>query len=218
MKIVETYRGAAEASYLSNVITQIELADGAHVEHYRVQDESPAAFHIGSTITTLARDSEFISHSIAIGARLSRQDITVNLDAEGASASLNGLYACRGRQHVDHHTVVEHRAPRTRSVENYRGILADHSRGVFNGRVVVHAGAQKTDVRCSHGATVGQLDQQALFYLRSRGISDATARALLTYAFADDVLSSIGIPAIRRNLEQNVIGMLPEAERLRNLL
>jgi Fe-S cluster assembly protein SufD len=241
-RIIETYAGPAGAAYFTNAVTRILAADSANVEHYRIQEEATSAYHVGAVMIEQARDSRVASHSIVFGARLSRQNISVDLDAEGAAVELSGLYLVGGRQHVDHHTVIEHRKPSTTSREDYRGVVSGQARAVFNGRVVVHEGALKADaaqsnrnlllsagaevdtkpeleiyaddVKCSHGATVGSLDEQALFYLRARGIPQATARGLLTYAFADDVIERIGIPALRQRLERDMIGLLPESETL----
>ena len=238
VRVIETWRGLTDAVGFTNVLTDIIAAEGASVEHIKIQDENAKSFHIGNLFIEQGRDSEVISHSLAFGALLSRQDIRVNLNAENAAATLNGFYMTEGRQHVDHHTRVDHVAPHTRSEETYKGVLGGAGRGVFNGKVVVHPHAVKTDarqsnhclllskdaeadskpeleiyaddVKCAHGATVGQLDANALFYLRSRGIDADTAKRLLTFAFAADVLDRISDMPLRAALIQRVAGHLPD--------
>ena len=181
-----------------------------------------------------------------LGAALARHDINVSLDAPGAACTLNGLYAGHGRQHVDYHTRVDHVAPECVSDEDYSGILGGRSRGVFNGRVYVHPDAQKSDasqsnrnlllsrdaevdtkpqleiyandVKCAHGATVGQLDARMIFYLRSRGIEEAAARALLTYGFARDLMERMSIESIRDIVSESLLDRLPHAGELRSML
>ncbi len=245
-RIVETYHGTNETATLTNAVTEISAGEGAHIEHYLVQDESAGAFHVGHLYIEQARASSVTSHAIALGGLLARRDIEVRLAAEQAGVILNGLYLTAGRQHVDHHTRIDHLAPRTASDEFYRGVLNGSSRAVFNGRVLVHPKAFKTDarqsnhnlllsgdaevdtkpeleiyaddVKCSHGATVGQLDADALFYLRSRGLDETAARGLLTYAFAADVIGRIGIESLRRELIRRVVGRLPGGELVRGML
>ncbi len=240
--IIEHYLGRGDAASLTNTVTIIDAGPGARVEHCKVQDEGDGAIHVGSLFATQARDSEVTSHSISLGAALARHDIDIRLDEPGAGVVLNGLYLAGGSQHVDHHTRVDHAAPHTRSEEDYRGVIDDAGHAVFNGRVLVRRDSQKIDaaqsnrnlllsskaeidtkpeleiyaddVKCSHGATVGQLDEQALFYLRSRGIQEQTARALLTFAFADDVINRVPVEALRARLEQRVLGRMPESETL----
>jgi Fe-S cluster assembly protein SufD len=241
--VIEHYAGFAEAGNFTNAVSTIELAAGAVLDHYKLQAESAQAQHIGWLEVTMGANSRCTQHSVSFGARLARHDIRVRLTGPGAEVTLNGLYLARARQHVDHHLRVDHLVAHTTSREEYRGVLNDHARGVFNGKVVVHPDAQKSsahqssrnlllaataeadtkpeleiyadDVKCSHGATVGQLDAAALFYLRSRGIDLDTARSLLVYAFADDIMARIALPALRRRLEADVLSRLPDAERLR---
>ncbi len=237
--MVEQYVGESAADGFTNTVTQIHAGEGAQVTHYRLQDESPKAYHVGNLIVSQERGSEVVSHSLSFGALMARQDIHVMLRGPESSVTLNGLYMAEGRQHVDHHTRIDHFEPGTRSEEYYKGILGGHGRGVFNGKVVVHPHAIKTDaqqsnrnlllskdaeidtkpeleiyaddVKCAHGATVGQLDEDALFYLRSRGLEESAARALLTYAFAGDVLGRLGIPRLREDLAARIAGRLPGA-------
>jgi len=242
VKIIEHYLGRTDAAYLTNAVSTISLAAGAQAAHYKVQDEGRQAFHVHNLIVDQARDSRMVSHSISIGAQLARHDLDFRLHERGAAAVLNGLYLADGDQHVDHHTRVEHICPHTSSEEDYRGVINERGHAVFNGKVLVHEDADKTDasqsnrnlllsskaeidtkpeleiyagdVKCSHGATVGQLDEQALFYLRSRGIEETTARALLVFAFADDLVHRIDIEPLRAQFEQRVLGRMPDAGKL----
>lgn len=241
--VIEHYAPAAGES-LSLAVTEIALGPGASLEHYRLQEETAEAFHLGVLAARLDRDATLVSHNLSVGGRIARLDLDVELAAPGARVEMNGLYVVRDRQHVDSHTRVDHAAPRTTSDELYRGVLSGKSRAVFNGKAVVHPGAFGTDavqananlllspqaevdtkpeleiyaddVKCAHGATTGQLDTAALFYLRSRGIDEDTARTLLTFAFADTVLTRMGLVALRRHAEELVVGRLPEADRIRD--
>ena len=241
--IIESYIGLDEANYFTNAVTEISLSENAALKHYKVQQESQRAYHIGNLNVMQNKDSKLESHSIALGGSLVRNDIHGQLADEGAEIIMNGLYMTNNKQHVDNHTRVDHLKPHTFSTENYRGVLNGNSRAVFNGKVVVHPQAQKIeahqnnanlllsddaeidtkpeleiyadDVKCSHGATVGQLDQDMLFYLRSRAIDEETARSLLTYAFADEVISKITLPEIKQRLEYLVVGQLPDAALIR---
>jgi Fe-S cluster assembly protein SufD len=244
--VIESYIGLDNAEYFTNTVTEILTGEGSILEHYKIQRESERSFHIGSTHVKQEKDSRYESHSISLGGAFVRNDITTTLGADGADVVLNGLYMANKRQHIDNHLLVNHAKPNTRSEEYYRGVLDGHARGVFNGKVIVHKNAQKTDasqsnanlllsdnaevdtkpeleiyaddVKCSHGATIGQLDENMLFYLRSRAIDEETARSLLTYAFADDVISRINIPPIRDMLEYNVIGRLPDSSLIREFV
>jgi Fe-S cluster assembly protein SufD len=224
--VVETYLG--EGPHFTNAVTEIVVGEGAIVDHYKIQRESLAAFHVATMHATLGRSANFSSHSIALGGALVRNDANVTL-AQGTEAILNGLYIVSGRQHVDNHTQIDHAKPHGTSHELYKGILDGHASAVFNGRIIVRKDAQKTDskqtnknlvlsneavintkpelqiladdVRCTHGATIGQLDAEAMFYLQSRGIGKRQARDLLTYAFAQDILDRIKIAELRSELE-----------------
>jgi Fe-S cluster assembly protein SufD len=243
--VVEHYAGLDADGYLTNAVTQIFAAGNAAVTHCKIQQEAPRAFHVGGIHVAQSRASRLESHSIALGALLARNDITTSFDAAGCEAMLNGLYLVGGRQHVDHHTRIDHALPHGTSREYYKGILDGASRGVFNGKVIVHPGAQRTDahlanhnlllsstaeidtkpqleidaddVKCTHGATVGQLDDAQLFYLRARGIDEAMAKTLLTYAFAHDVIERIRIASLRTQLEQVLFARLPHGARIREL-
>jgi len=232
VRVIEHYLGENDARYFTNAITQIEAASGAAVEHYKVQEEGTRAFHVASIDVQQGQGSRLSSHSFAFGALLSRTDIATRFLGEGCDASLNGLYVANGRQHVDHHTRIDHIKPHGTSREYYKGILDGAARGVFNGKVIVHEGAQKSDafqsnrnlllsanaeidtkpqleiyaddVKCSHGATVGQLDENQIFYLRSRGMDDVAARNLLTYAFADEIVAQVPVASLRSRLEESL--------------
>jgi Fe-S cluster assembly protein SufD len=231
--IIESYVSVGGESYFTNAVSEIYVAEGARLGHYKLQTESRDAFHVGTTQVHQARNSRYESFSFATGARLSRTNVYTTLAGEAAEAVLNGLYMVDGVQHVDHQTRIEHVAPNCPSHELYKGILDGRSHGVFNGKVYVHPEAQKTDgkqsnnnlllsdgarvdtkpqleifaddVKCTHGATVGRLDEIALFYMRSRGIGTAEAKRLLTYAFAADVLEKIELDELRESLEAQVL-------------
>jgi Fe-S cluster assembly protein SufD len=230
--VVEHYMHVSEAEPFTNVVTSVELAAGACLEHCRVQEEALGAMHVASLHADVGRDARFVSHNFALGGAVARLGLTVDLKAAGAEAVLNGLQFAHGTQQLDTHTQVDHVVPNTRSTEDYRGIADGRGRVVFNGKVFVHANAMKTDaqqssrnlllsptaeidtkpeleiyaddVKCAHGATVGQLDQAALFYLRTRGLGHEEARAVLTLAFADAVVSRVSWPALRKHLSDAV--------------
>ncbi|MDQ3697428.1 MAG: Fe-S cluster assembly protein SufD [Gemmatimonadota bacterium] len=227
--VIESYVAIGDPFYFTNAVTEAVVAEGATLNHYKIQRESSRAFHVGTTEVHQARDSHFVSFSFATGGSLSRTNIYTVLDGPGCGATLNGLYMVDGEQHVDHQTRIEHAEPNCFSREVYKGILDGSSHGVFNGKVLVRPAAQKTDgkqsnnnlllsararvdtkpqleifaddVKCTHGATVGKLDEQALFYMKSRGLDRTVARQLLTYAFAADVLEQIEVDEVREGLE-----------------
>ena len=228
--VVESYVSTSDALYFTNAVTEIAIEEGATLRHFAMQRESHRAFHVGTVEAHQAKDSHFVSFSFAIGGSLSRTNIYTTLDGPGAGVTLNGLYMLDGEQHCDHQTKIIHAQPNCFSRELYKGVLDGRSHGVFNGKVYVHPIAQKTDgkqtnntlllsetahidtkpqleifaddVKCTHGATVGQIDQLALFYMKSRGVNRDFARRLLTYAFAADVLETIEEPEIREALER----------------
>jgi Fe-S cluster assembly protein SufD len=243
--VVERYVGPGAQPYLQNVVTEILLEDGAVLSHYKLQQENTSSFHIQTIAVRQGRASRFTSHNIALGAALARTDIRVELSGEGSECELNGLFLGSGTQHLDNHTIIDHATPHGVSRELYKGILDGKARGVFHGEIIVRPHAQKTDamqtnknlllskealvnstpaleifaddVKCRHGSTIGQLDAGALFYLRSRGIGEAEARQLLTYAFAADVAQRIRVPSVRDAVE-NAMGLRlagggPEAVR-----
>jgi Fe-S cluster assembly protein SufD len=229
VRIVESYVGMSNDVYCTNAVTEIVGGENAVIDYYKVQREREEAFHVATAQAQLGRGGAFSSHTIDLGGALVRNNLDVALDGEGAECTLNGLYMVTGRQHVDNHTRIDHRQPHCSSRQLYKGILDGKSRGVFNGKVVVHEAAQKTDarqvnknlllsedavidskpqleifnndVKCTHGTTIGQHDQDAIFYLRSRGIDPAATRSLLTYAFASELLGGITIELIRAGLE-----------------
>lgn len=240
--LVESHVGSAGEVYLSNAVSEVQLDAGAALEHYTVQNESTAAFHVALLSVRQARGSHFTAHSWALGAALARQEVRVVLEGPGAEVALNGLYLPRGKQHLDNQTTIEHLAPRCISREFYKGVMDDRGHGVFDGRIIVHPGAMKTDasqtnknlllsevaqintqprleifaddVKCAHGAAVGQLDEQALFYLRSRGISLAMARSVLTFAFVSEMLELIRLEPLRADVQRLVTAQLQRLEVL----
>jgi len=233
--IVETYTGGGLT--FTNAVTEIALFPGAILEHTKLQEEGSEARHVHALAVAQSRGSRFTSHNIALGAALARTELTALLAGEGAECALYGLFVGRDRQHLDNRTVIDHATPHTVSRELYKGILDGASRGVFHGTIVVRPDAQKTDaiqtnknlllsrealvnstpaleifaddVKCKHGSTTGQLDAAALFYLRSRGIGEAEAKALLTWAFASDVAGKIRVPQVRRRVEHELGLRLP---------
>jgi Fe-S cluster assembly protein SufD len=237
VRIVESFVGLGAESYFSNAVTEIVVGQHAVVDYYRVQRESLQASHIGSLHVHMDRSANFSSHSIALGGALTRNDVFAVLDGEGGECTLNGLYIADGRRVVDNHTTIDHAKPRCDSHEVYKGILAGRAQGVFNGKILVRPDAQKTnakqtnralllsdqaqintkpqleifadDVKCTHGAAVGQLDDDAIFYLRSRGLDLAQARAILIQAFAGDILGRIRLEPLREQLEAEMLAILP---------
>lgn len=246
LTVIEHLVSLGEGKPLTNVATDVELYAGGRLEHYQLQESSVSEVNIGSIRVHQHRDSYYHSHSSAFGSALSRRDIHVEMNGEGSECLLNGLYLVDGRQHVDHHTRIDHLRPNCRSRESYKGVIGGRGRAVFNGKVVVHKGADGTDsaqsnanlllsdkaeidtkpdleihaddVKCAHGATVGQLDINQLFYLRSRGLSEAEARNVLMFAFADEVLAAIRVPELRTYLEKRALEKLPHGEELEGVL
>ena len=228
--VIETYAAVGDATYFTNAVTEVVVAEGATLNHYKVQRESMRAYHVDTSEVRQGRDSHYINFSFATGGKLSRTNIYTHLEGEGCGSTLNGLYMVDGDQHVDHQTLIEHVEPNCFSREVYKGILDGASHGVFNGRVYVHPEAQKTDgkqsnnnlllseharidtkpqleifaddVKCTHGATVGRIDETALFYMKSRGVNATVARQLLIYAFAAEVLEQIEVEEVRLGLEE----------------
>jgi Fe-S cluster assembly protein SufD len=224
-RIVESYGGPAGEVYFTNAVTEIVAGEDSSVDHYKLQEESESAFHVATLAVRQERASRFSNTQIALGAALFRQDIGVVLGGEGGECVLNGLFVADRSQHTDTHTRIDHATPQCVSRELYRGIMDGRARGVFHGLILVRKDAQKTDayqtnrnlllsrealvnstpqleiladdVKCKHGSTTGQLDPGALFYLRSRGIGEAAARSLLTYAFASEVLQGIPLETLR---------------------
>lgn len=234
--IIESFVGATESAYLTNSVVDFDLKSGARVRHYRVQGESNSGFHIGTTRAELGAQASYEITSINLGAALSRHDVKVTMDHEGAACAVDGLYMIEGAQHHDTHSLIDHRQPHCTSRQLYKGILDGKSRAVFNGKVFVRHGAQQTDaqqtnknlllsseaqvdtkpqleiyaddVKCTHGAAIGQLEDEELFYLESRGINPALAKNMLTYGFAEEVIEKIKIDSIKRELDEAVLNRL----------
>jgi Fe-S cluster assembly protein SufD len=237
--LIETCGGLEGEAYFTNAVTEIRLEGGARLDHYKLQRESDRAFHVASLAVRQERDALFSDHFVCLGGSLVRQDVEVLLDGEGAECVLNGLFMAGGQQHMDTHTHVHHARPHGTSRELYKGVLDGRSRGVFHGKVLVGKDAQKTDayqtnknlllsrealvhstpaleifaddVKCKHGSTTGQLDPEALFYLRSRGLGEQAARSLLIYAFASDLVARFKVPAVKASLEAFLKDRLPQA-------
>ncbi|PWB42378.1 MAG: Fe-S cluster assembly protein SufD [Candidatus Methylomirabilota bacterium] len=235
-RVVESHIGLEDEVYCTNAVTEIIGGEHAAIDYYKVQRESEEAFCVGTVHAQLGRSSTFSSHAIDLGGALVRNNLDVALEGDGAECDLNGLYMVTGRQHVDHHTRIDHTRPHSSSRQLYKGILDGRSRGVFNGKIVVHPAAHDTDarqvnknlllseeavidskpqleifnndVKCTHGTTIGQHDQDAMFYLRSRGIDPPAARSLLTYAFASELLGRIKVGLVRSRLEALLLARL----------
>ena len=229
LTVVETYTGPQGSRYFTNAVTEIVVGEGAYIDHYRLLDESPGAFHVGTTRVHQQRDSSFSSASFALGTALARNDFAVTLDGPGAFCSLNGLYYTGQGQHIDNLISIDHAQPHGTSRLNYKGILDGNSRAVFGGEVMVRRNAQKSDARqtdknlllsedaevdskpslmiyaddvqCAHGATAGQIDAQTLFYLRSRGLDLETASRMLVQAFAREIVDTVKPETLRNYLE-----------------
>ena len=244
VSLLELHYGAAGATNHSNALCDIEADTGSRVEHYRLQAEASGAVHIGNLRLGIGRDARVASHSLAFGGRLARLDINAELSAPGGEVVLNGLFQAGAGQHIDHQTRIDHAAPHTTSHELYKGLAGGDGRGVFRGQVLVRKHAQKIaarqashnlllsplaeidtkpeleiyadDVTCAHGATVGQLDDTALFYLRSRGIAEAEARALLVFAFTQEVVEQVAFEPLRNWLAETLAGSadVPLPERV----
>src|SRR5215213_8745148 len=234
--LIESYSSSNGGKYFTNAVSEIVLKDGAQLEHYRLQHESDKAYHVSTTSAELGRSSRYDTTSINLGAQLSRHDISVVMDHEGAETSVDGLYMVGSDQHTDTHSVIDHKQPHCTSHQLYKGILDGNGRAVFNGKVFVREGAQKTDamqtnknlllsdkarvdtkpqleiyaddVKCAHGAAVGQIDPEALFYLEARGIGPELGRSLLTYGFAEELIGKIKIDSIRSQLDEFVLRQL----------
>jgi len=241
--IIESYLAADSAAYFTNAVTEIVAGDNAVLEHVKFQDEAPDAFHLATIAGKLGRTSHVNVHSFALGAKLSRNNIRAKLAGEGLECILNGLYLTRGEQLADHHMIVEHAQPHCASHEYFNGILDDKSKGVFHGRIYVHPVAQKTDakqtnknlllsddatadtkpqleiyaddVKCTHGATVGQLNDESIFYLRSRGLSEDAARRMLIHAFAGEIIARVKHAAVREELDKVIWERLEANPHLR---
>ena len=227
--VIETHCGIGGTRYWTNAVTEIVAADNARLDHYRLQQETLSAFHSSLVEIHQGRDANVTTHSVSFGGALVRNDVEVVLEDENSECTMNGLYAINGRQHVDNRTCVDHTMPHCTSHQLYKGVLDGYARGVFGGKIIVRPDAQKTDafqsnknlllsenadvntkpqleidandVKCSHGATIGQIDDEAAFYLRSRGLGESEARSLLTYAFAADLLERMKFAPVRDRFE-----------------
>ncbi|HKB64357.1 MAG TPA: Fe-S cluster assembly protein SufD [Pyrinomonadaceae bacterium] len=234
--LIESFGSVNDSRYFTNAVVEIVLKDGARLEHYKVQRESVEAFHVATTAADLGANSSYNTTTINFGAKLSRHDVHVTMDNEGAECWVDGLYLVTTGQHTDTHSVIDHRQPHCTSHQLYKGILDGKSRAVFNGKIFVRHDAQKTDamqtnknlllsnearvdtkpqleiladdVKCAHGAAVGQIDDEELFYLKARGIHPDLARNLLTYGFAEEVIGKIKIESIRAQLDEAVLNRL----------
>jgi Fe-S cluster assembly protein SufD len=232
LSVVESYISTKNDAYFTNAVTEIIAGENAVVEHIKLQDEGADAFHIATIAGEFGRTSHVRVHSLALGAKLSRNNILVNLAGEGLECVLNGLYLTRGEQLADHHMIVRHAQPHCASHEYFNGILDDKSKGVFHGRIYVHPIAQKTDakqtnknlllsdeatadtkpqleiyaddVKCTHGATIGQLNAESIFYLRARGIDEVTAKRMLIHAFAGEIIERIQCEPAREEIDKLV--------------
>ncbi|HEU4712408.1 MAG TPA: Fe-S cluster assembly protein SufD [Pyrinomonadaceae bacterium] len=234
--LIESFVSNGDERHFTNAVAEIVLKDGARLEHYRVQNESKTAFHVATTAAELGRASSYDVTSINLGAQLARHDVSVVMDHEGAECWVDGLYVVGSNQHSDTHSVIDHTQPHCNSHQLYKGILDGNGRAVFNGKIFVREGAQKTDamqtnknlllspqarvdtkpqleiyaddVKCAHGAAVGQIDEDELFYLQARGMNPELARSLLTYGFAEEVIGKIKIESIRSQLDKAVLTRL----------
>jgi len=234
--IIESYASPGDGVYLTNAIVDVRLGAGAHLQHFKVQRESMSAFHVATTNAELGPNANYDATSINLGAALSRHSIDVTMDHEGAECHVDGLYMVGGNQHTDTHSMIDHRQPHCTSHQLYKGILDGKSRAVFNGKVFVRHGAQQTnalqtnknlllsnearvdtkpqleifadDVKCAHGAAIGQLEEDEIFYLESRGLRPELARNVLTYGFAEEVIEKIKIASLKRELDAAVLNRL----------
>lgn len=234
--VIESYLSVSDAQYFTNAVVEISLQDGAKLEHYIVQREGGEAFHISTTVAELGANAAYDATALNFGGKLSRHDIRVTMDNEGAECWVDGLYLVTDNQHTDTHSVIDHRKPHCTSHQLYKGILDGRSRAVFNGKIFVRHDAQKTDamqtnknlllsnetrvdtkpqleiladdVKCAHGAAVGQIEEDEMFYLETRGIHPDLARNLLTYGFAEEVIGKIKIESIKQQLDETVLNRL----------
>jgi Fe-S cluster assembly protein SufD len=235
--VVESYVGLNATGYFTNSVSEIVASENAQVEHYKLQRESDDSAHVGGLYVSVARSASITCHSVNFGGSLVRNDVNVVLDGDGAECTLNGFYLGDRRRLVDNHTTIDHARPNCGSREIYKGILGDHARAVFNGKIIVRPAAQKTDakqtnkalllsedaqintkpqleifaddVKCTHGAAIGQIDDEAMFYLRARGLSEHDARRLLIRAFAGEVLRRMPLTSLSDRLEQELMQRLP---------
>jgi Fe-S cluster assembly protein SufD len=241
--IIESYHGLGDEAYFTNAVTELVLGNNSRVDHCKLEWESQTAFHIATLQIEQERSSHCATHAITLGGALVRNDINVVLAGEGSETTLNGLFMATGQQRVDHHTRIDHVKPHCTSRELYKGILAGKGRGVFNGKIIVHKDAQlsdamqtnknlllsedasidtkpqleilNNDVKCSHGSTIGRLDENSLFYLRTRGLNQEAARGLLTYAFASEIVNRLKQESTRTKLNKALLDWLPHGQSLK---
>ena len=246
VSIIETFAGPAKGRYFTCAVTEVAAEDGAVVHHYKIQREGPTAHHVHALHFEQEAQSTVSDHNIAFGGKLARTDLTQRFGGEGGDVTLNGLYVLEAEQHVDNHTTIDHAQRRSTSREFYKGILDGKSRGVFYGKIFVRKDAQKTnasqtnknlllsdaalvdsipaleinadDVKCAHASTIGQLDKDSVFYLRSRGIDEPTARSLLTYAFAREIVAQLPLEPLRAHIEELVLARLPNSRAVKEAL
>ncbi|WP_428937958.1 Fe-S cluster assembly protein SufD [Fontivita pretiosa] len=246
-KIVETYVGVGTGVYFTNAVSEVVLGEHSRLDHCRLQHETLEAFHVSTTQVQVGRSSTFITQSATLGAQLTRNDVNIVLSGEAAEATMNGLVILNGTQHCDNHTLLDHASPNCPSHELYKHVLDGSSTGVFRGKILVRPGAQKTDskqtsrslllsddaemnsqpaleiyaddVKCTHGSTTGPVDEEMLFYIRSRGVAQEAARHLLTYAFAADITRRIAVEPVRRYVENYMAAQhgLPQDLRITDL-
>lgn len=236
VRIAQTFTGAPSSAYFTNAVTEVVVGESANVDYYTDQRESELAFHVANLQARVAAKGVFSSHAFLTGAKIMRHDIGIALAGEGADCTMNGVYLADGDRLMDTHTSLDHAMPHCTSHELYKGILAGRAKAVFNGRIIVRLDAQKTDakqtnralllsdeatinsnpqleifaddVKCTHGAAVGQLDEEAMFYLQARGLTPIAARDMLLHAFAGEVLEGLKIPALREQIETNFFSTL----------
>jgi Fe-S cluster assembly protein SufD len=244
--VAESYVSVGEGGHFTNTVTEVVLDDSAVLDHYKIEREDRAAHHVGNLQVHQARSSNLRSHTFNLGGGVVRNNLNAVLDGEGADAVMNGLTVLDGRQHVDNHLRVDHAKPHCTSWEYFKGVYDDQSRGVFSGRIYVHEDAQKTDakqtnmslilsdealadskpqleifaddVKCTHGATIGQIDEEAIFYLQARGLNKAAARSLLIYAFAGETIETVRIESLRKQVQQVLMSRLPQGHLVQEAL
>ena len=238
--VIEDFVTLGEVTHFTSAVTEVAVGEGARLQHVRVQRESGSAFHIAACAAVIARDAHYASHAVTLGGRISRLNLSVVQGGEGAAAQLDGLALISGRQLADTHTFMDHALPNGSCTQLHKCIVGGAAHAVFNGKILVRPGAQLTnsaqqsrnlllsprahvdtkpqleifadDVKCAHGATVGQLDEEQVFYLTSRGLSRQSARNLLTYAFAAELIDRIPVPSLVEQLEETVLAQTQAAE------
>jgi Fe-S cluster assembly protein SufD len=236
LTVVETFVG--DGNYFTNAVTEVVAGEGARVDHYKIERDATEAFHVGTVQIHQERDSTVVSRNVSIGGGLVRNEVNAALAGEGANLTLDGLFILADKQHVDNHTVIDHVKPHCDSLELYKGILDDQSRGIFDGLIIVRPDAQKTnsrqvnrnlllsqsavidskptleihndDVKCSHGSTIGQIDEEAMFYMRARGLSEADARNMLIYAFASEIVDRMKVDAVKEEIRAAMFRRIPK--------